>query len=228
MSISLTDQIYQALPFLRSASAEFLDEFRQHAQLLQVPSGKTLYWEGDHCAALPVALSGQFRVFKIGENGNEITLYRFGKGESCILTTSCIFSQGEFPAVAKVEIGGEVLLIPEQTVRVWMLKYPEWQKYLCALFSKRLSDTIATIEEITFKRMDVRVIRLLLEKYFQNENKDIRLTHQQLAFELGTAREVISRILKDLEMRRAIDLSRGHIKITDPQLLQSMLKNKAM
>lgn len=228
MSISLTDQIYQALPFLRSASAEFLDEFRQHAQLLQVPSDKTLYWEGDHCAALPVALSGQFRVFKIGENGNEITLYRFGKGESCILTTSCIFSQGEFPAVAKVEIAGEVLLIPEQTVRVWMLKYPEWQKYLCALFSKRLSDTIATIEEITFKRMDVRVIRLLLEKYFQNENKDIRLTHQQLAFELGTAREVISRILKDLEMRRAIDLSRGHIKITDPQLLQSMLKNKAM
>ena len=228
MSISLTDQIYQALPFLRSASAEFLDEFRQHAQLLQVPSGKTLYWEGDRCAALPVALSGQFRVFKIGENGNEITLYRFGKGESCILTTSCIFSQGEFPAVAKVEIAGEVLLIPEQTVRVWMLKYPEWQKYLCALFSKRLSDTIATIEEITFKRMDVRVIRLLLEKYFQNENKDIRLTHQQLAFELGTAREVISRILKDLEMRRAIDLSRGHIKITDPQLLQSMLKNKAM
>ena len=228
MSISLSDQIYQALPFLRSASAEFLEEFRQHAQLLQVPSSKTLYWEGDHCTALPVALSGQFRVFKIGENGNEITLYRFGKGESCILTTSCIFSQGEFPAVAKVEIAGEVLLIPEQTVRVWMLKYPEWQKYLCALFSKRLSDTIATIEEITFKRMDVRVIRLLLEKYFQNENKDICLTHQQLAFELGTAREVISRILKDLEMRRAIDLSRGHIKITDPQLLQSMLKNKAM
>ncbi len=228
MSISLTDQIYRALPFLRSASAEFINEFQQHAQLLQVPSGKTLYWEGDRCAALPVALSGQFRVFKIGENGNEITLYRFGKGESCILTTSCIFSQGEFPAVAKVEIAGEVLLIPEQTVRVWMLKYPEWQKYLCALFSKRLSDTIATVEEITFKRMDVRVIRWLIEKSTSSKSNDIKLTHQQIAYDLGTAREVISRILKDLEMRGAINVSRGHIKITDPQQLQSMLKNKAM
>ncbi len=223
MSITLEAQIYEALPFLKTASDQFLSAFQEQARRHQVPAGKVLYWEGDHCTALPIALSGQFRVFKTGENGSEITLYRFTKGESCILTTSCIFGKGNFPAVAKVEIAGEVLLVAANTVRLWMNTFPEWQQYLCSLFGRRLADTIALVEEVTFKGMDKRLIRLLLHRT-ENDQSQIDLTHQKIAYELGTAREVISRILKDLEMQGILALSRGHIKIVDRSALENLLK----
>ncbi len=227
MSLTLDEQIYEALPFLKAASRQFLSAFQEEATRHQVPAGKILYWEGDHCSALPIALSGQFRVFKTGENGSEITLYRFAKGESCILTTSCIFSKGEFPAVAKVEIAGEILLVAANTVRLWMNTFSEWQQYLCSLFGRRLADTIALVEEITFKGMDKRLVRFLLNRA-ENGESQIDLTHQKIAYELGTAREVISRILKDLEMQGILTLSRGHIKIVNRPALKSLLKRGQM
>ena len=227
MDAKAQSEIKQALPFTRQASEAFLKELFTHGQIVSVKAGDTIYWEGDRCHSLPLALSGSFRVFKVGENGKEITLYRFGKGEGCILTTSCILHHGQFPAIARVEEAGKALLIPEKLARDWMKVFPEWQTFICSLISKRLAEVITTVEEIAFKRMDVRVVQFLLEKS-KVEKDRIEITHQQIAYELGTAREVISRILKDLEMQGQIQLSRGQIRIVNPTSLQHYLKNLSM
>ncbi len=220
-------EIKRALPFTANVSQAFLRELFNHGTIVTVNEGDTIYWEGDRCHSLPLALSGSFRVFKIGENGKEITLYRFGRGEGCILTTSCILNNGTFPAIARVEKSGRALLIPSDLAKEWMKIFPEWQSFICSLISKRLAEVITTVEEIAFKRMDVRVVEFLLERSRKN-NTVLKITHQQIAYELGTAREVISRILKDLEMLGEIRLARGQIAILNRSALRTHLKHILM
>jgi CRP/FNR family transcriptional regulator len=168
-------------------------------------------------------LSGTVRVYKIGESGREITLYRIEENDSCILTASCILSQIRFPALAVVEREVRAALIPAPVLREWIKKYDGWQRYVFGLMSKRLADVIATVEEIAFRRVDVRIAEFLAGLTKEQEN--ITITHQEIAYELGTAREVVSRILKDFERMNVISLSRGSIKVLNRQVLLDMINS---
>ncbi len=227
MLSDIDDFILKALPFLNKASSALLNDLKNKTNRIKLTAGNTIFWEGDSCHGLAVALSGQVRVFKIGENGNEITLYRFGSGEGCILTASCILNRGTFPAIARVERDGEALLIPAPVVREWVRQFEEWQDFICGLLAGRLGDIIATVEEIAFKRMDVRLTGFLLSKVHDGQNP-IEITHKEIAAELGTAREVISRILKDLEMRGLVHLSRGMITVADHNGLKQMIRKSQL
>src|SRR5512140_4002445 len=118
-------QIAQALPFLKNTDSPLAREFRQAAYYARIPAGKDIFVEGDSVEAIALMLSGNVRVYKIGENGREITLYRFGLGESCILTANAIMNQQTFPAVALVESEAEAIMIPAETFRDWMRRYEE-------------------------------------------------------------------------------------------------------
>ena len=213
----LTDQqlkrISQTLPLLHDTDAQLVREFQRAAFLTRIPVGQDVFLEGDRVDAIALLISGVVRVYKIGETGREITLYRFGNGESCILTANAILSQKTFPAIATVEKEAEAVMIPADIFRDWVKRYDPWREFVFDLLSERLSTVMAVVEEVVFQRMDRRVASLLLHK--ARACDPIRTTHQEIAAELGSSREVISRILEDFSQKGWLDVGRGMVKILD-------------
>jgi CRP/FNR family transcriptional regulator, anaerobic regulatory protein len=184
------------LPFLGDRQSAIARAFIGHASLASIPVGATIFEEGDVCSAFAVLLSGHVRVFKIGETGREITLYRFARGESCILTASCILSDQQFPAIAAAEEPCAALLVPHTIFQRWVDEHPPWRAYVFQLLSRRLALVMAVLDEVAFRRMDARIAELLIARLAEGQSA-VNLTHQQIAAELGTSREVVSRILAD-------------------------------
>jgi CRP/FNR family transcriptional regulator len=213
------ERIVRVLPILRDADPGLLREFQQTAFFTRISEGRDVFIEGDHVDAIALLISGVVRVYKIGETGREITLYRFGNGESCILTANAILSQKNFPAVATVEQEAEAVMIPADTFRDWVRRYDLWREFVFELLSQRLSSVMAIVEEVAFRRMDARVASLLIERGRRSDL--IHITHQEIAAELGSSREVISRILEDFFDEGIISLSRGTIKVLDKETLQT-------
>jgi CRP/FNR family transcriptional regulator, anaerobic regulatory protein len=212
-------RIVQALPILKRAGPELAREFQQVGFLARIPAGHDVFVEGDTVDAIALLISGVVRVYKIGETGREITLYRFGLGESCILTANAILSRQTFPAIATVEQDAEAVMIPAASFRDWINRYDLWRDFVFNLLSQRLSSMMAIVDEIAFRRMDARVASFLLERC--RRCGVLTITHQEIAAELGSSREVISRLLEDFNSRGLIRSSRGTIEILDGEGLQS-------
>ncbi len=206
-------RISQSLPILKDATSQLVREFQQAAFLARIPVGHDVFLEGDNVDAIALLISGVVRVYKVGETGREITLYRFGHGESCILTANAILSQKSFPAIATVEKEAEAVMIPADRFRDWVKRYNAWREFVFELLSERLSTVMAVVDEVVFQRMDRRVASLLLSK--SKILHPIRATHHEIAAELGSSREVISRILEDLSQKGLIEVRRGIIEILD-------------
>ena len=152
----------------------------------RIPAGRDVFVEGDRAEAIALLLSGVVRVYKLGETGRQITLYRFGLGESCILTANAILSQGTFPAIASVEQDAEAVMIPADVFRQWVQKHDLWRGFVFDLLSQRLASVLAIVDEVAFRRMDARLAAFLLRRgQLQNP---LRLTHQEIAAELGSSR----------------------------------------
>jgi CRP/FNR family transcriptional regulator len=213
------DRIASALPVLRRADSQLAREFMRTAFLARVPAGRDVFVEGDRVDSIALLLSGVVRVYKVGITGREITLYRFGLGESCILTANAILSQQSFPAIATVEKDAEAAMIPSNDFRDWVRRYELWREFVFDLLSQRLASVMAIVDEVAFGRMDTRVASLLLQRL--QPDGQIRITHQEIAAELGSSREVISRILEDFASQGLINLSRGMVEIMDIQSLES-------
>jgi CRP/FNR family transcriptional regulator len=211
-------QIFRALPILQRAEAHLAREFQAAAFFARLPAGKDVFVEGDQADALALLISGVVRVYKIGETGREITLYRFGHGESCILTANAILSRKSFPALATVEKQAEAVMIPADVFRDWVRRYDLWREFVFGLLSDRLSVVLAVVEEVVFQRMDRRVASWLLDK--SKIQHPLRVTHQEIAAELGSSREVISRILEDFSRAGLIEPGRGSIEILDHEGLE--------
>ncbi len=213
------EALISRFPFLQQAESHFRDLFFQHVSIASVDVGETICDQGGQCSMLALVISGTARVYKLGESGREITLYRIGTGESCILTASCIISGSPFPAFAVCEEPIDALVIHPSKVRQWTDAYPVWRNYLFGLISSRLGDVISVIEEIAFRRVDQRLAEYLLQRAGDQGGDSLRVTHQAIASDLGTSREVISRILKDFEHRGLISVARGLLQITDATAL---------
>lgn len=178
--------------------------------------GQHLAWEGQECTGLGLVLAGMARVYKLGESGREITLYRVEPGESCILTASCLLSGQPFPAFAQVEQTLQARWLPAQPFRQRMHQSEAWRSFVFQLLSRRLASVIGVVEEVAFRRVDHRLAEFLLL-----HPQGCALTHQQIAQELGSSREVISRLLKDFERHGWVSLGRGHLSLLDPAGLKA-------
>jgi CRP/FNR family transcriptional regulator len=214
-------KVTQSLRLLEGADGALVHEFQRAAFLTRIPVGHDVFLEGDAVDSIALLISGVVRVYKIGETGREITLYRFGNGESCILTANAILSRKTFPAVATVEREAEAAMIPADSFRSWIRRYDLWRDFMFDLLSERLSIVMEIVEEVAFRRMDVRVANLLLQR--SRAQNPIRMTHQEIAAELGSSREVISRLLEDFVERHLIQATRGQIEVLDEEALQSSL-----
>jgi CRP/FNR family transcriptional regulator, anaerobic regulatory protein len=216
------ERLAPVLPVIRQAETELRREFQDKAFLAKIPAGRDVFLEGDQVGAIALLVSGVVRVYKIGETGREITLYRFGNGESCILTANAILSQETFPAIATVEKEAEAVMVPAEAFRDWVRRSDSWREFVFELLSQRLSTVMALVDEIAFRRMDSRLANFLIER--SRMSGSVRLTHQEIAAELGSSREVISRLLEDFAAEGILLSSRGKIEILDPEAL----KNRAV
>jgi CRP/FNR family transcriptional regulator len=212
-------RVANVLPVLQRADPPLRREFQPVASFARIPAGQDVFVEGDRNDAIAFLISGVVRVYKIGETGREITLYRFGVGESCILTANEILSRQTFPAIATVQERAEAVLVPAEAFRDWVRRYDLWRDFVFDLFSQRLSTVMAVVDEVVFRQMDRRVASLLLQRA-QNQNP-LRITHQEIAADLGSSREVISRLIEDFASEGILRSGRGTIEIQDFELLES-------
>ena len=214
----ILDDIIQKFPALKDADKQVRSEILEHAVTVDLPRGELIMVEGDKCRNMGLILSGSVRIYKAAESGREITLYRVGAGESCVLSASCIFCKNSFPATAVTQEKTVMVVIPSNVFRKWIDQHAIWRDYVFGVLSQRLSTVIETLEEVTFRRMDVRIADFLIT-LSGPDHHDINIRHQDIAMELGTSREVVSRILKNFESQKFISLKRGIILINDFTLL---------
>lgn len=206
------------LPVLGRIDPPLSREFMAEAYLAHIPAHKDVFVEGDQADAIAMLLSGVVRVYKIGETGREITLYRFGPGESCMLTANAILSRQTFPALATVEEDAEAIMIPAGAFRAWIGRSEPWRDFVFDLLAQRMSSMLAVVDEVTFRRMDSRLAAFLVER--SAEQNPVLVTHQEIASELGSSREVISRILADFAALHLLHLGRGSIEVLNGDVLR--------
>jgi CRP/FNR family transcriptional regulator len=187
----------------------FLDQ-QASVQTITVPADTMVCQSGDVCENLVIVLEGRVKVYRPASNGKSLTLYTVNKNESCILTASCILNQIPFPAFAVTTSEVKALSIPPDKVIDWLEHEPMWQKYMFALLSQRMINLIELVDTVAFESLDVR-----LEAWLQAraDQEIIQITHQQIAEELASSREVISRLLKRFEKKGVVELGRGTITV---------------
>ncbi len=200
----------QAFPAFQKIPAQLMRDMLSISRTQAIPSGARIYAEGDGCTAIAFVLSGEIRVYKVGETGREITLYEIGPGETCILNASCILAHTTYPAHAVAASNVDVLLVPSTVFRRLVTENEVMRDFVFALLSQRLSLVMELVEEVAFGRVDERLIGYLIEK---SENNSLDTTHQKIANDLGTSREVVSRLLKDFERKGQVRLSRNSITL---------------
>ncbi len=218
-SIEQQQRLIDGFPLLMGASAQFRQAFFRSATLVQIPAGHTIASEGSECGQLAVVFSGRVRVYKLAESGREITLYRINSGDSCVLTASCIMSETPFPAIAETETDVEALVIPSRQASEWVRDSTPWRTFIFGLISRRLADVIALLENVAFHRMDERIAAYLIA--IASQGPVVNITHHEIASDLGTTREVVSRILKEFEGKGLVVGARGKLTIIDLPGLQA-------
>jgi len=207
-----SDLLAEVFSFLRQGPKELPEKITTRGQLRTVSPGTRLYWEGDACSHIAFVLEGEIRVFKTSDSGREITLYLIGPGETCILNASCIFSGQGYPADAVTLTDVRMLLLPATVFQDLVNTYPVFRSFVFSLLSDRLITVFQLIEELVFGNLEERIMDYLVEK---SEDNVLSATHQVIANDLGTSREVVSRLLKDLERQGKLMLGRGRITIPE-------------
>jgi len=219
-------EILEKLSFYLLSPPRFKTEIENACTQVNLEAGKVLFFEGDGCQQVGFVGEGSIRVSKIGETGREIALYHVNPGEGCVLNISCAFSDTGYPAMATIEKQTQMVVFPSTLFRDWMSN-PEIRSFVFELFSRRLSQVITLVEEIVFRKMDQRLAEFLIQK-FENKGKPrrvVKMTQEQIAAEMGTAREVVNRLLKEFERVEAIESGRGRIRLLNEINLKTYYKS---
>lgn len=197
-------------PALRAVEPTTREAIEQHGQRMEIPTGTRIFGPGDPCNGLPLVLKGEVRVQMTGASGNEIVLYRIKGGEMCPMSLACLLADGNHQSEAIVDEDSEVLVIPAALTDRLMDEDKCFRKVVLESYGQRLSSLLIVIEEVAFRRLDQRLAERLVER---QRDGQLSATHQDLAVELGTAREVVSRLLKEFERRELVTLERGLITL---------------
>ena len=208
-------ELIRIFPFLATLPARERDALLSASVRKTLENRQGLVRAGMECAHVPFVITGMLRIFKASENGRELTLYRIEPGETCILTATCVLSGNGFPANAEAEGPTEVLLMPSRRLLPLMEESPAWRTFLFGLYAKRLDMALTLVEEVAFHHVDERISALLAREGAAGAGV-ISRTHEQIADELGTSREVVTRILRDFELAGTIQTSRGKIRVLKP------------
>ncbi len=192
----------------------------EHARLLEAEPDTTLFSGTATCNNFMLILEGTVRIYQTAEDGREITLYRVEAGELCILSLNSLLKNKSFNAIATTESNVKALVISSENFKLIMNNIEAFRDYVISTLTERLCETIYLIQDTAFNHLNMRLACMLGSLFERNQDPTLKITHQELAFELGTTREVISRILKEFEKQNCVKLSRGSITLSSAEGLQ--------
>jgi len=193
------------------------------ASRMQAPAGAQLFGPGDPCNSFVIPLSGSVRVEHVGAGGRSIVLYRVGPGESCVMTTSCLLAGQPYEAYGIAEEDLDALALTSAQFGALIDTDPDFRARAFATFANRMIDLVTVIDALLLHRVDLRLAGWLAAR--APAGGTLRTTHQTIAAELGTAREVVSRVLKDFEHRGWTGGARGTVEVRDPVALARFARN---
>ncbi len=204
-----------------SGNSEALQTMRSQLRPTTVPAGSTVFQPGSPCHHYLMVLEGSVKVSLTSVSGREVVLYRVQKSETCILTTSCLLASESYSATGTTETKVEVLMLEQHPFNQCLSTSETFRHFVFSSLGHRFSDLINRIEQVNFGTIDARLAEALL--MHSHKSKLICITHQTLANELGTAREVVSRHLKQFESQQWVKLNRGSITVKNIEALQRVI-----
>lgn len=215
------DGLEALLPHVGPLPERLAARVRNEAMPLARHAGTVLFDEGSHCGGMLVLADGSVRVSRVAPEGRELLLYRVRPGESCVLTTSCLLERSTYPArgVAETDVRG--LLLPSDLFDALLQDAPGFRRFVFGSFVQRIAGLLELAASVSFERLDRRLAAALLERVARSGLVDLKVTHQELAHELGTVRERVSRLLEGFESRGWLELGRGRIRVLDKRGMES-------
>lgn len=192
---------------------KLIDEIAQVATIREFNEGDILIDFNDYIKKMPLLISGAIKILREDFDEGEILLYFIEKGETCAMTMACCLGETKSEIRAVAENKGKVVMIPVNYMEEWLGKYKSWRNFVFSSYNNRLKEMLSAIDSLAFLNMDKRLLNYLIEKSKINGTKEIKNTHQEIAYDLHTSRVVISRLLKALENEGRIKLHRASIEL---------------
>lgn len=194
---------------------QLLDEIRQYAKIMDFRAGQVVIESGQYIKMVPVVLEGSIKVLRKDEAGHELLLYHIESGETCAVSLTCCSAMHPSDVKAVAEEKTTILAVPSGKHEEWTVKFRQWKDYVALTYQERFQAMFQAIDDIAFKKMDERLLRYLVVKAKQVKSNELFITPQEIASELCTSREVISRLLKQLENRKLVELGRNVVYVRD-------------
>jgi CRP/FNR family transcriptional regulator len=199
-----------------------LDELLAESELVRAPKGSVLFEPGQPCRGFPLMLEGSVRVAKSSPGGREIVLYRVDPGQSCLLSGGCLLGHSDYSARGVAEEDVTLLSIPPALFQALMVEFEPFRRLVFAMYGERLAEVMELVDEVAFRRLDQRLAQLLIRR-----GPVIDATHQKLADELGSVREILSRLLRSFESRGWVKLERERVTVLAPKPLAALAAGEA-
>lgn len=216
----LRPALLRRFPFLGQLPPERLERIVAGASVRAVPAGTVLFDADQPCGGFPLVLEGTIRVAKTAPNGRELVLYRVDAGESCILSGSCLMGEALYSASAVAETDVTLASIPPALFQELIVTDEPFRRYVFGMYGARLAEVMELVEEVAFRKLDARLAQLLIHR-----GPVLNTTHQRIAEELGSVREIASRLLRSFEVRGWVKLGREQITVLDPKALAELARS---
>ncbi len=210
------ENVLNLYPALAGLPADLLATLIQSS--MRIPAGSEVFAEHQPCQGFPLLLAGSIKVVKQASNGREMVLYRVTPGGSCIISSSCLLGHSDYNARGIAETALTLLALPVKTFAGLLVDSTPFRDFVFHLFAERIGELMQLVEEVAFNRLDQRLAKLILAR----KEKTLSITHQQLADELGSVREIVSRLLKGFVAQGLVSLGREQLTVTNRQGLQNI------
>lgn len=215
----LRARLIEHFPVFAGMPGAQVDRLLAEAQTIRAPRGSILFDAKQPCRGFPLLLEGSVRVTKSAPSGREILLYRVEPGEGCILSGGCLLGHSDYSATGTAAEDVMLLSVPPALFHELLLGHEPFRNFIFGMYGERLAEVMALVEEVAFRRLDARLAQLLIRRGPLLED-----THQRLADELGSVREIVSRLLRGFEERGWVRLERERITVLDPKALSALAR----
>ena len=194
---------------------ELLQSIESSASIREIPAGTLIVRSGQFIRSTMLVLDGLIKVYRTDDDGNEFFMYHLEPGEACALSMTCAIGQQTSQVSAKASANTTVLQVPIEKMDLWMSQYRSWYQFVVQTYRTRFDELLQTLDSVAFRHMDERIEFYLKRHRDKTHSNIITITHQEIAQELNSSREVVSRLLKKLAERGKIKLNRYNIEILD-------------
>jgi len=205
------DIIHQYFPFFKEP--ELVDAIANVAKEVNVQEGESIIKIGEFIKSTPLITKGLLKIVRQDDSGHEILLYYLDGGNTCVMTVTCCMKQEKSKIKAIAEIDTHLLLIPFHYMDEWMRNFRSWRNFILQTYSARFEEMLSALDSVAFESLDTRLLRYLSDREHALDTNEFHITHQQIAQELNSSREAVSRLLKKLETNGQISLGRNKIKL---------------